>query len=72
MKTPYVPHIFGEQVQRKLAGRRGWLTAGVASSIPWPGTCRGTFKVFTRTRERAAPMREPLRSKYRLCDTFVV
>lgn len=38
MKTPYVPHIFGEEVQRKLAGRRGWLTAGVASSIPWPSS----------------------------------
>jgi len=38
MKTPYAPHIFGEEVERKLAGRRGWLTAGVASSIPWPSS----------------------------------
>jgi hypothetical protein len=36
MKTPYVPHIFGEEVERKLRSGRGWLTAGVASSIAWP------------------------------------
>ena len=36
MKTPYIPHTFGEDVERKLRSRRGWLTAGVASSIPWP------------------------------------
>jgi hypothetical protein len=36
MKTPYVPHIFGDEVERKLRSRRGWLSAGVASSIPWP------------------------------------
>lgn len=36
MKTPYAPHIFGEEVNRKLRSRAGWLTAGVASSIPWP------------------------------------
>lgn len=36
MKSPYVPHIFGEEAGRKLRSRRGWLTAGVASSIPWP------------------------------------
>jgi hypothetical protein len=36
MKTPYVPHIFGEELDRKLRSRRGWLTAGVASSISWP------------------------------------
>jgi hypothetical protein len=36
MKTPYVPHIFGDEVMRRLTSRRGWLTAGVASSIPWP------------------------------------
>jgi hypothetical protein len=35
-KTPYIPHIFGEEVERKLSSKRGWLTAGVASSIPWP------------------------------------
>lgn len=38
MKTPYVPHIFGEEVSRKLSSGRGWLTAGVASSIPWPSS----------------------------------
>lgn len=36
MRTPYVPHLFGEAAQAKLTGRRNWLTAGVASSIPWP------------------------------------
>jgi hypothetical protein len=36
MKTPYVPHMFGEEVHRRLSSRRGWLTAGVASSITWP------------------------------------
>lgn len=36
MKTPYIPHAFGEDADRKLRSRRGWLTAGVASSISWP------------------------------------
>ena len=36
MQTPYVPHVFGEAVQQKLRSRIGWLTAAVASSIPWP------------------------------------
>jgi hypothetical protein len=36
MKTPYVPHLFGEAAQAKLTSRLGWLTAGVDSSIPWP------------------------------------
>lgn len=36
MKTPYVRHVFGEEVDRRLRSRRGWLTAGVASSMPWP------------------------------------
>lgn len=36
MKTPYVKHTFGDEVKRKLKSRFGWLTAGVASSIPWP------------------------------------
>jgi hypothetical protein len=36
VKTPYVPHIFGDELDRKLRSRRGWLTAGVASSISWP------------------------------------
>src|SRR5258708_39792594 len=35
MRTPYVPHIFGEEVGRRLH-KLGWLTAGVASSIAWP------------------------------------
>lgn len=36
MRTPYVPHVFGEEVERKLRSRKGWLSAAVASSIPWP------------------------------------
>jgi hypothetical protein len=36
MRTPYIPHTFGEAVDRKLRSRTGWLTAGVASSISWP------------------------------------
>jgi hypothetical protein len=36
MKTPYIKHTFGDEINRKLKSRRGWLTAGVASSIPWP------------------------------------
>lgn len=36
MKTPYVPHLFGEAAQEKLKSRQGWLTVGVASSIAWP------------------------------------
>lgn len=36
IKTPYVPHIFGDEVSKKFRSRRGWLTAGVASSISWP------------------------------------
>ncbi|WP_159910966.1 methylamine utilization protein MauJ [Pantoea sp. 18069] len=36
MKTPYVPHLYGEAAQAKLTSRQGWLTVGVASSIPWP------------------------------------
>lgn len=38
MKTPYAPHIFGEEVKRRLSSKRGWLTAGVASSIAWPSS----------------------------------
>lgn len=34
--TPYVPHLFGDAAQEKLRSTLGWLTAGVASSIPWP------------------------------------
>jgi hypothetical protein len=36
MKTPYIPHLFGESAQAKLMSKFGWLTAGVDSSIPWP------------------------------------
>lgn len=36
MAGPYVPHHVGDAVDRKLRSRRGWLTAGVATSIPWP------------------------------------
>lgn len=36
MAGPYIPHYFGEAVERKLRSRLGWLTAGVATSIPWP------------------------------------
>lgn len=36
MRTPYIPHVFGEEVERKLRSRVGWLSAAVASSIPWP------------------------------------
>jgi hypothetical protein len=36
MKTPYIKHTFGDEVDRKLRGRGGWLTAGVASSISFP------------------------------------
>jgi hypothetical protein len=36
METPYVPHLYGEAAQAKLRSRQGWLTVGVASSIPWP------------------------------------
>ena len=36
MQTPYVPHIFGDEVERRLRRPVGWLTAGVDSSIAWP------------------------------------
>lgn len=35
MKTPYIPHLFGDDALAKVRGRNGWLTAGVASSIAW-------------------------------------
>ena len=38
MQTPYVLHTFGDEVDRKLRSCRGWLTAGVASSISWPSS----------------------------------
>lgn len=34
--TPYVPHVFGDAVERKLRSRAGWINSAVASSIPWP------------------------------------
>ena len=36
MKTPYIPHYFGEEALAKTKSRLGWLTVGVVSSIPWP------------------------------------
>ena len=36
MAAPYIPHYFGEAVEKKVRSRIGWLTAGVASSVPWP------------------------------------
>jgi len=36
MKTPYVPHLFGEAAQAKFKLKPGWLTTGVVSSISWP------------------------------------
>lgn len=36
MRTPYVHHCFGEAAHTKVKSTLGWLTAGVASSIPWP------------------------------------
>jgi hypothetical protein len=36
MRTPYIPHLFGAEALAKVQGRRGWLTAGVTSSIAWP------------------------------------
>ncbi|WP_257765364.1 methylamine utilization protein MauJ [Burkholderia glumae] len=36
MAGPYIPHYFGAAVIEKLKSRAGWLTAGVATSIPWP------------------------------------
>ncbi|MDD3847235.1 MAG: hypothetical protein PHC90_12880 [Syntrophorhabdaceae bacterium] len=38
MLTPYAKHTFGDEVDQKLRSRLGWLTAGVASSIPWPSS----------------------------------
>ncbi len=55
MKTPYIPHIFGKEVAQKLRSRRGWLTAGVASSIPWPSldvcVCYADDEYFLRGSE---------------------
>ena len=56
MRTSYIPHTFGDEVGRKLGSRRGWLTAGVACSIPWPSLdvcvkCAGD-EFFVRGGER--------------------
>jgi hypothetical protein len=61
--TPYVPHIFGEEVERKLTARKGWLTAGVASSIPWPSSdvcvIYAGDEYFLRGKERAGKPSPP-------------
>jgi len=36
MRTPYIPHVFGDAVDQKLRSQMGWFTGAVASSIPWP------------------------------------
>ncbi|WP_156970768.1 methylamine utilization protein MauJ [Andreprevotia chitinilytica] len=36
MKTPYVPHLFGDEATAKIQGKHGWLTVGVVSSLAWP------------------------------------
>lgn len=36
MKTPYIPHLFGEEATSKVQARQGWATVGVISSIAWP------------------------------------
>ena len=36
METPYIKHVFGAAVDERFRTHRGWLTAGVASSISWP------------------------------------
>lgn len=33
---PYIPHIFGDAVTDLYRRHRGWLTAAVHHSIPWP------------------------------------
>ncbi|MDB5824581.1 MAG: hypothetical protein JWR21_3285 [Herminiimonas sp.] len=69
MKTCYVRHAFGEEMDRKLRGRRGWLIAGVASSISWPslGVCvlYAGDEYILRGLERAgqpSPRASPLRA----------
>jgi Methylamine utilization protein MauJ len=58
-----VPHIFGEEVERKLTARKGWLTAGVASSIPWPSSdvcvVYAGDEYFLRGKERAGKQSPP-------------
>lgn len=36
MRTPYIPHIFGDAVHQLLRSKRNWFSAAVASSIAWP------------------------------------
>jgi hypothetical protein len=36
IRTPYIKHTFGEAIGERYRTHRGWLTAGVASSISWP------------------------------------
>lgn len=36
MRTPYIPHVFGEAIQELFRSRIGWFSAAVASSVPWP------------------------------------
>lgn len=36
MRIPYIPHIFGNDAITKVSNRIGWVTVGVATSIPWP------------------------------------
>lgn len=36
MRTPYIPHVFGDAVDQKLRSQMGWFTGAVVSSIPWP------------------------------------
>jgi hypothetical protein len=36
MRTPYIPHTYGAGARERAAATLGWLTTGIASSIPWP------------------------------------
>lgn len=58
MKTPYVPHLYGEEVDKRLRkGGRQWLTAGVATTVAWPDddvcVIYGGDEFFLRGRVRA-------------------
>jgi hypothetical protein len=33
---PYIPHVFGDEVQERLKRGLSWLTAAVHHSISWP------------------------------------
>jgi Methylamine utilization protein MauJ len=58
-----VPHICGQEVERRLTARKGWLTAGVASSIPWPSSdvcvVYAGDEYFLRGKERAGKPSPP-------------